>query len=100
MVVGGVEVCFDWVFYFGFCVVKVMLLKCNDDLVYVFWLFDQDCDGFIMGEGVGVFVLEDYEYVKVWGVEIFVELKGYGMIVDVYYVIVLLLDGEGGFCVM
>lgn len=48
-----------------------------------------------MGEGVGVVMLEEYEVVKVCGVIIYVELVGFGMSGDVYYMIFLFEDGEG-----
>lgn len=96
MVVGGVEVVICKIGIVGFNVCKVLLIKCVDDLQVVSCLYDVDCDGFVMGEGVGIVVLEEYEYVKVCGVKIYVEVLGYGLLGDVYYIIVLSEDGEGG----
>lgn len=98
MVMGGMEVLIMCLFIVGFCVNKVFFI--NSDFVIVFCLFDKDCDGFVMGEGVGVIVFEEFEYVLVCGVCIYVEIVGYGLIGDVYYIIVLVLGGEGGVCVM
>lgn len=98
MIIGGVEVLIIKMLFVGFIVNKVLLL--NLDLEIVCCLFDKDCDGFIIGEGVGIVILEEYEYVKVCGVKIYVEIVGYGVIGDVYYIIVLVLNGEGVVCVM
>lgn len=78
----------------GFNVMKVFFI-CNDDYKIVFCLFDVDCDGFVFGEGVGVIVFEELEYVKKCGVIIYVEIVGVGVIVDVYYIIVLYFEGLG-----
>lgn len=58
-------------------------------------LWDKDRDGFVMGEGVGVVMLEEYDVVVVCGVIIYVELVGFGMSGDVYYMMFLFVDGEG-----
>lgn len=92
MVVGGVEL-MVLLFGIGGFVVVCVLLICNDDLVIVLCLWDKDCDGFVLGEGLGVMVFEEYEVVKVCGVKIYVEVVGFGMMGDVYYMIVLNMDG-------
>lgn len=94
MVVGGLEVVVVEVGIGGFSVMKVMLI-CNDDFVIVFCFYDVECDGFVLGEGGGGFILEELEYVKVCGVIIYVELVGYVVSLDVYYIIVLYLEGFG-----
>lgn len=66
--------------------------------MFCFW--DKDCDGFVFGDGAGIMVFEEYEYVKVCGVKIYVEVVGFGMLGDVYYMILLSEDGFGGVLVM
>lgn len=92
---GGVEVVIYCVSLVGFVVVRVFFSVFNDQLEVVFCFFDCDCDGFVMGEGVGFIVIELLEYVLVCGVMLLVELVGYGISVDVYYLIVGLEDGNG-----
>lgn len=99
MVCGGVELVIIFLGVVGFVSVKVLFF-CNDDLVIVSCLFDKECDGFVIGEGVGVLVFEIFEYVQVCGVMIFGEVVGYGMICDVYYIIFLIFGGVGGVEVM
>lgn len=94
MICGGIELVVIVLGLVGFVFVKVLFI-CNDDLVYVSCFFDCDCNGFVMGEGVGILILEELEYVFSWGVRIYVEIVGYGMICDVYYMILLVFDGEG-----
>lgn len=96
MVAGGAEACLDRVSYAGFCAAKAMSSKRNDDPAHASRPFDQDRDGFIMGEGAGVLVLEDYEHAKSRGAEILVELKGYGTTADAFHVTASSPDGEGG----
>lgn len=98
IVIGGFEVVIMLFLFVGFCVMKVMLI--NFDLNLVCRLFDKDRDGFVMGEGGVIFILEEFEYVKKWGVKIYVEVVGYGVLDDVYYIIVFDLEGEGFMFVM
>lgn len=100
MVVGGIESLICEIGVVGFNVCKVLLIKCDNDYKVVSCFWDEDCDGFVIVEGVGVVVLEEYEYVKVCGVKIYVEILGYGLLGDVYYIIVFSEDGDGGFCLM
>lgn len=87
MVIGGIEVLLIRMLFVGFSVNKVLFI--NLDLKIVSCLFDKNCDGFVMGEGVGIIVFEEFEYVLVCGVKIYGEIVGYGLIGDVYYIIVL-----------
>ncbi|WP_420411410.1 beta-ketoacyl-ACP synthase II [Roseibium sp.] len=96
MVAGGTEACIDRVSYAGFCAAKAMSSKRNEDPAYASRPFDQDRDGFIMGEGAGILILEDYEHAKARGAAILVELKGYGTSADAHHVTASPADGEGG----
>jgi len=96
MVAGGTEACIDKVSYAGFCAAKAMSSKRNDDPAHASRPFDQDRDGFIMGEGSGILILEDYEHAKARGAKIHAELSGYGTSADAYHVTASSPDGEGG----
>lgn len=95
MVAGGSEACIDRVSYAGFCAAKAMSSKRNDDPAHASRPFDQDRDGFIMGEGAGILILEDYDHAKARGANILVELKGYGTSADAHHVTASPEDGEG-----
>ncbi|WP_299811825.1 beta-ketoacyl-ACP synthase II [uncultured Roseibium sp.] len=96
MVAGGAEACIDKVSYAGFCAAKAMSSKRNDDPAHASRPFDQDRDGFIMGEGAGILILEEYEHAKARGATILAEVSGYGTSADAYHVTASPADGEGG----
>ncbi|WP_422375428.1 beta-ketoacyl-ACP synthase II [Roseibium sp.] len=96
MVAGGAEACIDKVSYAGFCAAKAMSSKRNDDPAHASRPFDQDRDGFIMGEGAGILILEDYEHARARGATIHAELSGYGTSADAFHVTASSPDGEGG----
>jgi len=96
MVAGGTEACIDKVSYAGFCAAKAMSSKRNDDPAHASRPFDQDRDGFIMGEGSGILILEDFDHAKARGANILAEISGYGTSADAYHVTASSPDGEGG----
>lgn len=98
MIIGGSEVFVNEIGIVGFVVLIVLLMI--EDLLKVFKLFDVDCNGFVLGEGGVVMVFESFEYVKVCGVKIFGEIVGYGVMGDVYYIILLDFMGKGVVWVM
>ncbi|AMN54309.1 beta-ketoacyl-[acyl-carrier-protein] synthase II [Roseibium algicola] len=96
MVAGGSEACIDKVSYAGFCAAKAMSSKRNGDPAHASRPFDQDRDGFIMGEGAGILILEDHDHATARGATILAELAGYGTSADAYHVTASSPDGEGG----
>lgn len=93
IIVGGVEVFIIEIGILGFVFLIVLIKVIDLEKVLIF--FDKECSGFVMGEGVGVFILELLDYVLEWGVIILGEVVGYGVNCDVYYMILLILDGSG-----
>ncbi|MBN9669548.1 beta-ketoacyl-ACP synthase II [Roseibium aggregatum] len=96
MVAGGAEACIDRVSYAGFCAAKAMSSRRNDDPSHASRPFDKDRDGFIMGEGAGILILEDYEHARARGATILAELSSYATAADAHHVTASPPDGEGG----
>jgi 3-oxoacyl-[acyl-carrier-protein] synthase II len=100
MVAGGAEAAVCRIGMAGFCAVRALATAFNDAPEKASRPFDKDRDGFVMGEGAGVVVLEEYEQAKKRGAKIYAELIGYGMSGDAYHMTAPAEDGSGGFRAM
>lgn len=100
MVAGGAEAPISEIGIAGFNACKALSTKRADDPTKASRPYDADRDGFVMGEGAGVVVLEDYEHAKARGAKIYGELLGYGLSGDAYHITAPSEDGDGGFRAM
>src|SRR4249920_68187 len=99
MIAGGSEAAITPMGIGGFGALRALSTR-NDEPERASRPFDTDRDGFIVGEGAGVLILEEYEMAKARGARIYAELVGYGMSADAYHITAPSEDGDGAFRVM
>ena len=100
MIAGGAEAAVCELGLAGFCAARSLSTSFNDEPEKASRPWDKDRDGFVMGEGAGILVLEEMEHAKKRGAKIYGELIGYGMSGDAYHITAPAEDGDGGYRAM
>ncbi|MCK0139035.1 beta-ketoacyl-ACP synthase II [Aliiroseovarius sp. F47248L] len=100
MIAGGAEAAICELGIAGFNACKALSTKAEDNPQAASRPYDVDRDGFVMGEGAGIVVLEEYEHAKARGAKIYAEVLGYGLSGDAYHITAPSEDGDGGFRAM
>ena len=100
MVAGGAEAAICRIGYAGFIACKALTTGYNETPEKASRPYDKDRDGFLMGEGAGVVILEEYERAKARGANIYAEIVGYGLSGDAHHITAPAEDGNGGYRAM
>ncbi len=100
MIAGGSEAAVCKLGIAGFCAARSLSTSFNDKPSEASRPWDKNRDGFVMGEGAGIIILEELEYAKKRGAHIYAELSGYGMSGDAHHITSPAEDGDGGYRAM
>ena len=100
MVAGGTESAVNEIGIAGFCAARALSTSFNDTPAKASRPWDKDRDGFVMGEGAGIVVLEEYEHAKARGAKIYGEVRGYGMSGDAHHITAPAEGHDGAFRAM
>jgi 3-oxoacyl-[acyl-carrier-protein] synthase II len=100
MLAGGTEAAVCRIGIVGFNACRALSTSFNDTPEKASRPYDKDRDGFVMGEGAGAVILEEYEHARARGAKIYAEVKGYGLSGDAYHITAPSDDGDGGYRAM